>query len=522
MELQDILVFVDNLIYSKTGKHLSTLQVNIFKGAWLGHKYERIAENNYCSEDYAKVIGSELWNLLSKTLGEKVSKKTFKAALERYQKYSGSVFASSEARVNSSNEQVKINNRVREALPDRPQSLENIQDLEFLGKPLEIGSKFYIERPPIESRCYQAIKQDGCLIGIKASPKMGKTSLAIRILDRAAKQRYNTAYLNFQSVDEGICLDLERLLKWLCATVTLKLELPNRIDEYWDNIANSKTNCNIYFEEYLLTILQQPLVLVFDRIDLLFYKSKVASDFFGLLRDWYEDAKNLEVWKKLRMIIIYSQEAIPLNRDRSLFNVGLAIELPEFKPEQVRELAFQYGIESTDDRLEQIIDRRDGNPYHLNLALYDLVKNQPTFRTIEQTTEFTPTSTLVEGISEPENPLPSLTIVHSSGKRITIEELRKKQKKIYLGRQTGKTPTQPEIDLTNIPYSERVSRFHAYIFWDSGVYSYKIVDNDSTNTTSLNGEVLEPGQPYILNDGNLLEFGKEHKIQFTVEVKNYT
>ncbi|MDJ0718153.1 MAG: hypothetical protein QNJ54_28660 [Prochloraceae cyanobacterium] len=69
MGFQEILVFVDNLIYSKTGKHLSTLQVNIFKGAWLGHKYEIIAENNYCSEDYAKLIGSELWSLLSKTSG---------------------------------------------------------------------------------------------------------------------------------------------------------------------------------------------------------------------------------------------------------------------------------------------------------------------------------------------------------------------------------------------------------------------------------------------------------------------
>ena len=79
------LFIVDNLIFDQTGQHLSTLQVNVFKEAWSGHKYEQIAQNNDCSCDYAKVIGSGLWNLLSQRLGEKVTKKTFRAVLvERY------------------------------------------------------------------------------------------------------------------------------------------------------------------------------------------------------------------------------------------------------------------------------------------------------------------------------------------------------------------------------------------------------------------------------------------------------
>ncbi|MDJ0713376.1 MAG: hypothetical protein QNJ54_04040 [Prochloraceae cyanobacterium] len=88
MEISEALFIVDNLIFFQTGKHLSTLQVNVFKGAWLGQKYKQIAQNNHCSCEYAKIIGSQLWGLLSQGLKEKVTKKTFRAVvMGRYQNH---------------------------------------------------------------------------------------------------------------------------------------------------------------------------------------------------------------------------------------------------------------------------------------------------------------------------------------------------------------------------------------------------------------------------------------------------
>lgn len=83
MDVEEALAFTDALVFAKTGKHLSTLQAALFRGTWLNQKYEQIAKNCYCSEDYVKTVGATLWKLLSEGLEEKVSKKTFRAALER-------------------------------------------------------------------------------------------------------------------------------------------------------------------------------------------------------------------------------------------------------------------------------------------------------------------------------------------------------------------------------------------------------------------------------------------------------
>jgi hypothetical protein len=83
--LEKAIAIADALVFAKTHKHLSTLQVAIFRGAWFDLKYDRIAQICHCSEIHVKMSGSALWELLSQALDEKVSKKTFRAALERQQ-----------------------------------------------------------------------------------------------------------------------------------------------------------------------------------------------------------------------------------------------------------------------------------------------------------------------------------------------------------------------------------------------------------------------------------------------------
>ncbi|NJO71590.1 MAG: hypothetical protein HC825_07695 [Oscillatoriales cyanobacterium RM1_1_9] len=78
------LTTADDLVLAKTGKHLTTLQAAIFRGSWSGQKYEQIAQDYYCSDTHVRIVGAELWDLLSQALGEKVTKKTFRAALERH------------------------------------------------------------------------------------------------------------------------------------------------------------------------------------------------------------------------------------------------------------------------------------------------------------------------------------------------------------------------------------------------------------------------------------------------------
>jgi class 3 adenylate cyclase len=255
--------------------------------------------------------------------------------------------------------------------------------------PIKIGSKvmlkgevpldspFYVERPPIELVCYETIRQPGALIRIKAPKQMGKTSLMLRILDEAIAQDFKTVTLSLQLADADVFTSLNRFLRWFCAVVTRSLELPNQLNDYWDEVFGSNYNCTDYFESYLLAEINSPIVLALDEVDVVFNYPKIATDFFGMLRTWYQKAKSPErssqVWQKLRLVIVHSTEVyIPLNINQSPFNVGLSIELPEFTPPQVNDLAQRHQLDWGTEEVERLMNLIGGNPYLVQMALHHI------------------------------------------------------------------------------------------------------------------------------------------------------
>ncbi|MEG4964000.1 MULTISPECIES: NB-ARC domain-containing protein [unclassified Microcoleus] len=85
MEVQEVLKLADNIIFSKTGKHLDNLQEAILRGTWQRQKYPEIAKTCYRSESHVKKVASKLWKLLSETLGEDINQSNFRYTVERWQ-----------------------------------------------------------------------------------------------------------------------------------------------------------------------------------------------------------------------------------------------------------------------------------------------------------------------------------------------------------------------------------------------------------------------------------------------------
>lgn len=387
MDVNTALSITDTLIFEKTGKHLTTLQSAVFRGAWLGHKYEEVAEVCNCSDAYAKIVGATLWELLSAVLNEKVGKKTFRAALERYNHLKAEAeFSEASVRereidlaslpIKGSSSLSTSDNFTRASLAE--QSLaSSSRDFPQPEGPVPLNSEFYVERSPIETDCYRAIAQPGALIRIKAPCQMGKTSLLVRILHQAQQQSYETIVLNLQLVDRKTLEDPDRFLQWFCAIVTRYLRLPLLLHDYWDDVFGSKISCHDYFSTYLLPQLQQPLVLAFDTVDAIFEYPETASSFFTLLRAWHEASKTSELWQKLRLVLVQSTEAnLSLSIHQSPFNVGLSVELPEFNPEQLAILAQRYGLFWKKAQVNQLMDMIGGHPYLVQVALWHLAQNQ--------------------------------------------------------------------------------------------------------------------------------------------------
>ena len=257
---------------------------------------------------------------------------------------------------------------------------------ELPGGQVDVASQFYVERPPIEERCYQTIVQPSALIRIKAPRQMGKTSLMARILHHGARQGYCTVPLTFQLVDKGVFANLDKFLKWFCAYVGRELHLPNQLDDYWDEIFGSKVNCKDYFEKYILPQIDSPLILGLDEIDRVFQYPDIAEDFLGLLRAWHEESKRRDIWKKLRLIVVHSTEVyIPMNINQSPFNVGLPVDLPEFNSQQIQDLAARHNLNWSEAEVEKLMAMVGGHPYLVRVALYHISRSDLTLDELKET-----------------------------------------------------------------------------------------------------------------------------------------
>jgi serine/threonine-protein kinase len=65
-----------------------------------------------------------------------------------------------------------------------------------------------------------------------------------------------------------------------------------------------------------------------------------------------------------------------MNVFQSPFNVGLAIDLPEFTLEQVHELAQRHHLNLTQNDIQQLVDLVGGHPYLVRVAFYALANQE--------------------------------------------------------------------------------------------------------------------------------------------------
>jgi hypothetical protein len=248
-------------------------------------------------------------------------------------------------------------------------------------------SPFYLKRTLLETQVEQEIRKPGALVRIKAPREMGKTSLLLRVLDSAKRLGYRTVSLNLEQVDQAILSDLHQFLRWLCANAARQLQLKPKLDEYWDEDLGSKISCTSYVQDYLLKEISTPLVLALDELNQVFEHPQVAKDFLPLLRSWYEEAKTLPIWQKLRLVVVHSTEIyVPLDLNQSPFNVGLPIQLDTFSQKEVQQLAQCYGLDWSDgEEARQLMEMVGGHPALVHTTLYHLSRREVTLGQLLET-----------------------------------------------------------------------------------------------------------------------------------------
>jgi len=84
MDSPQILQFVDEVVYTNTGKRLNNLQRKIISGILNRQRYADVAETYGYSSQHVKKASYELLQMLSEVFGEQVKKSNLESVLERH------------------------------------------------------------------------------------------------------------------------------------------------------------------------------------------------------------------------------------------------------------------------------------------------------------------------------------------------------------------------------------------------------------------------------------------------------
>lgn len=82
MTTEEALGIVDALLQERS---LSNIQEQVFRQVWQGQAYAKIAETSGYDVDYITHVGAQLWKLLTKAAGEKVTKCNVRSVLRQWQ-----------------------------------------------------------------------------------------------------------------------------------------------------------------------------------------------------------------------------------------------------------------------------------------------------------------------------------------------------------------------------------------------------------------------------------------------------
>jgi hypothetical protein len=158
------------------------------------------------------------------------------------------------------------------------------------------------------------------------------------------------------------------------------------LDDYWYEDLGSKASCTHYFQDYILAQINSPLVLAVDEVNEIFQHPQIAQDFLSLLRSWYEEAKDNDIWQTLRLVVANCTEVyIPLSINESPLQIGMQIQLHSFSWEQLQELVQRHRLDVSIGDLAQLMWLVAGHPYLVRVALYHLAQENLMIEELVQT-----------------------------------------------------------------------------------------------------------------------------------------
>ena len=290
MNVNEVVTFVDKIVFEKTGKHLDNIQTAVVQGTWERRTYDDIAQEFNATKNHVGDIGAELWQLLSQALGEDIKKTNFRSTLERI--YIKSLENSNIYNINGNNNSfyypptLNQPNKQTQETNINTQPKSNNHDLTLAPQIIN----FHNRETELQTLFYWILNQNTHLISILGLSGIGKTTLVKRFID-LHQQKFEVIIWRSLKFPKSLNLLINDLLN-TCQQEP-KATINDKLKQLFDILTNKKC------------------LIILDDVQNIFTPHQFAGKYQPEYQDYQTLFKMITETQHQSSVILISQEQCP-------------------------------------------------------------------------------------------------------------------------------------------------------------------------------------------------------------------
>ena len=285
MNVNEVIEFVDKIVFDKTEKHLDDVQTAVVQGTWERQTYDDIAQECNVTKNYVGDVGAELWQILSKELGEDIKKTNFRSRFERLQITSLPIIIQNNNKQNNNHNFNFGSQTFNNSKKNQQNSTNNKSHYDLILAPKIIN--FYNRGTELQTLSNWILNQNTHLISVLGLSGIGKTTLVKRFVD-----------LNLQQFE---------VIIWR------NLKFPKSLDLLIDDLLNvcqqeAKATINDKLKQLFNIFKNKKCLIILDDLENIFVNCQFAGQYKPEYQDYKTFLQMITEIEHQSCLILISQE----------------------------------------------------------------------------------------------------------------------------------------------------------------------------------------------------------------------
>jgi hypothetical protein len=349
--IEDILQYIDNLMFEETESNLTPIEKTILTGVWQKQAYPLIAKDAHCSESKIKQEASKLWKKLGKVLGKHINSYKVRREVEKKYRVSQGDNSGYYVQFNEVNGNINIcdkslpivNNAQEHFKPPQPKHQTSIIDL---TKAPELNYN-YGRTSEISTLKEWILENKTRLITIYGLSGIGKTALTLKLISEI-KTEFD--YIIYRSLDH------------LPQLITLKDELK----QFFSQSQNPLPEIIDYFSS-------SRCLVIIDDVDNIFQFGNLAGQYLTEYKDYSKFFHKIATSSHQSCLILISSEKPPDIETLEIQNKHTKTLYLQGLGKDAKAILREKGLKD-EDKWDELIRLYQGHPDWLNIIILTIIE----------------------------------------------------------------------------------------------------------------------------------------------------